>query len=557
MLKTDTHYQTALHDFNDARAKASMQEVLSRLTGISNELLSYEEVAHKLKLQIGAERGLQEIPLKAIIGSVGRYTDFTRSFLPLRDTDREHWAQVKVAIDDPFGAGLPPIDVYKVGEIYFVLDGNQRVSVARQEGFDFIQAHVVEVKTTELISAEMQLDDIIIQLEYADFIEKTNLPALFPLLNLSVTIPGQYKKILEHIQVHRYFMGIDFKRDVSYPEAVSHWVEAVYQPIIDPIRERGLLRWFPNRTETDLYLWVSEYRHQLAQHLGLPVSPDAAVADLTVKEKSPSAETAAVESQPAPKPKILNRYIDQLFSDIIVPLDGQNWLPLEQATVIARKEACSIQGLHVIPVDDADSVPQIIEIQSQFNQRCRDVNASGYLTDSLNIVKGSVPDQICQNALLADLIVMNADPEHISPGICSIIWRSARPILTIPGKVSRMEHALLAFDGSLKSREALFVAAYIAERWKTALTVLTVSEDGQVPASAPDYARSYLKRHDIQADFLTINDPLDVFLDVIKERSIDLVLMGGYSGTALKTVTLGEALNLLITKANCPILICR
>src|ERR1051326_8977142 len=139
MSLKDESYHSALQDFSDARAKATMQEVLARLTGRSNELLSYEEVAEKLKLSARSESGVKEIPIKSIVGSVGRYSDFTRSFLPLNDTDKERWARVKAAIDDPNGRGLPPIDVYKVGAVYFVLDGNHRVSVARQEGFEHIQ----------------------------------------------------------------------------------------------------------------------------------------------------------------------------------------------------------------------------------------------------------------------------------------------------------------------------------------------------------------------------------------------------------------------------------
>ncbi len=97
--------------------------------------------------------------------------------------------------------------------------------------------------------------------------------------------------------------------------------------------------------------------------------------------------------------------------------------------------------------------------------------------------KGSVARQVCERALLTDLIVLNtAHPP--SPGLPSlysglraIIRRSARPILTVPGKTSPMDKALLAFDGSSKSREALFVATYLAEKWHTKLMVLTISDN--------------------------------------------------------------------------------
>src|SRR5687768_4195821 len=125
-------FHMAIQDFQSARKKAAIQEVLARIRGKSNQLLSYEEVADKLKLRARTDRGVQHIPLEAIVGSVGRDTDFTRAFLPRRAVDQQRWAKVKTAMED--GAGLPPIEVYKVGEVYFVMDGNHRVSIARQEG---------------------------------------------------------------------------------------------------------------------------------------------------------------------------------------------------------------------------------------------------------------------------------------------------------------------------------------------------------------------------------------------------------------------------------------
>jgi nucleotide-binding universal stress UspA family protein len=560
----DFNYESAVHDFGDARAKASMQEVLARLTGKSNELLSYEEVAAKLRLNVRNESGVKEIPVKAIVGSVGRYTDFTRSFLPRHDTDKERWVSVKAAIDDPSGMGLPPIDVYKVGEVYFVLDGNHRVSVARQEGFQYIQAHVIEVKTDVPLTPDIQPDDLIVKAEYADFLEKTEINRLRPSVDLSITVPGQYEKLLEHIEVHRYFMGLDFKRDISYPEAVTHWYDKVYVPIVEPIRERGLLRWFPGRTETDMYLWVSEHRVALEKELGWAVSPQAAVEDLAAKE-NPQAGNDASATGSWRMTKMFDRYTDVLFSDILVPINGSpaSWQALEQAILIARHEKASLHGLHVVPPSGKTDGAKALGIQAHFNELCQQANASGYLKDAMAIVKGSIADQVCQRALLTDLIVLNvAHPpasglSSLNSGLRSIIWRSARPILTVPGEVSPMDKALVAFDGGLKSREALFVAAYLAEVWKTTLTVLTVSEGGKVSTSAQDYARSYLELHELQADFVSVDGPLDAFLDVIKERNINLVLMGGYSGTALKEVILGSAVNFLLRKADCPLLICR
>ena len=146
-------FQTAIEDFHSARQHALIQEILARLTGKSTRLLSYEEVAKKLRLRARSERGIQHIPIHAIVGSVGRYTDFTRTFLPRRGGDRERSARVKAAFMEE-GAGLPPIEVYKVGEAYFVIDGNHRVSIARQEGLTAIEARVIELRFFGGLSVE-------------------------------------------------------------------------------------------------------------------------------------------------------------------------------------------------------------------------------------------------------------------------------------------------------------------------------------------------------------------------------------------------------------------
>ena len=556
MLSRNRNYLSALQDFNDARRKASIQEILARLAGKSNELLSYEEVAQKLKLNVRTESGVYDIPLKAIVGSVGRYNEFTRGFLPLKNKDQVRWARVKTMVDDPMGAGLPPIDVYKVGEVYFVLDGNHRVSIARQEGFEFIEAHVIEVQTDIPLTADTQPDDLIIKAEYAAFLAKTDFASLRPGVDLSVSVPGQYEKILEHIQVHRYFMGIDFQRDIPYPEAVGHWYDTVYTSITQPIRERGLLRWFPGRTETDMYLWVSEYRASLESELGWSIRPEEAAQDLASRQNPGSAVNDTGSWRTA---KMIDRYTDRLFADILVPITGQeqSWLALEQAILVAKKEASVLRGLHVIPPRLRTDESQILELQRRFRQRCQEENVPGSLTAE----KGSVSRQVCERALLADLIVLNtAHPP--SPGLPSlysglraIIRDSARPIMTVPEKTSPMDNALLAFDGSSKSREALFVATYLAEKWHTKLMVMTLGDNAS--HTVQEDARSYLELHEIQADYLVKTGSRNIFLKTIQESQINLVVMGSYGGIALKEVVVDSTVNFLLRKANCSLLICR
>lgn len=559
MTEHNPHMQSALQDFNEARRQAAMQDVLARLTGQSNELLSFDEVVHKLKLTARAERGVHSIPLKSIVGSVGRYTDFTRTFLPRRATNPERWARVKALIDDPTGRGWPPIEVYKVGEVYFVLDGNHRVSVARQEGFESIEAHIVEVRSDVPLTPDISPDDLIIKSEYANFLETTSIHLLRPGADLSVSVPGQYEKLKEHIEVHRYYMGLEQKRDVAYEEAVAHWFDHVYLGLVDPIRERGLLRWFPGRTETDLYLWVSENRTALETDLGWRIRPETAVSALAAREDT-RAESEQAEPGQWRAARIMDRYTEQLFREILVPVSGSpgGWQALEQALLIAGREKADLHGLHVVSSKKMRKGENALAVQAQFNQRCQQAGVPG----SLAIEHGEVAALVAQRALLADLVAINV--EHppagglsgLGSGLRSIIWKTARPILTVPGITSPMDNAMLAYDGSLKAREALFVAAYLAEQWKTRLTVVSASTGGLQP-KVQDYPRAYLELHEIEAEFVFERGELEIFPYLITERGFNLALLGSYGGSVFREVMLGSLINLLLRQAACPLLICR
>lgn len=547
-------YRSALEDFRSARQRAALEQILARLSGRSNELLSYEEVARKLHLGARADRGVQQIPVAAIVGSVGRYTDFTRSFLPRESTDERRWASVKAAARE---SGMPPIEVYKVGEVYFVLDGNHRVSIARQEKMETIDAHVIEVRTPIPLTPDIQPDDLIIKAEYAEFLEQTRAAELLPGVDLSLTAPGQYARLKEHIDVHRYFMGLDLKRDVSLDEAVLDWYETVYRPIVEAIRTHGLLRWFPDRTETDLYLWVSEHRHELQERLGWQISPAAAVADLAVRENRRAGEA---QGQPGAwrLAKTVDRYTGRLFADILVPLSGSDdaWRALDQAIHVAQREGAALHGLHVLGRGATAAAAEAI--RARFEQTC----AAAGLTGTFLLERGSIAARVCERALLADLVVLAVDhpPEAglaaLGSGLRTIIRRCARPLLAVPQDVSPLDRAILAFDGSIQAREALFVATYLAEVWKTALTVAAVSGRKRIPASVLDYPRAYLELHEVEAEFSYLEGPLDQLHALMHERGLNLLLMGGYGVSALEELLVGSAVNVMLRQQHWPIFIC-
>jgi len=269
----------SLRDFDRARRKAFVQRILGFFTRRSLDLLPFEQVREQLRLSNQHFRGLHEVPLDQIVGSVGRYQDFTRTFLPRSDELRERWAAVEDRVVT--GGGLPPVELYQVGDAYFVRDGNHRVSVARAQGAPSVEAYVWEYPTPVPLSPGDDLDDLLIKEEYVEFLETTRLHRLRPDQRLEFTALGRYRDLLEHIAVHRYYLGQELEREIPYPEAVTSWYDNVYQPIVHAINESGVLAYFPGRTKADLYIWISRWQHVLSERYGRSLTAREAVSDLS------------------------------------------------------------------------------------------------------------------------------------------------------------------------------------------------------------------------------------------------------------------------------------
>jgi nucleotide-binding universal stress UspA family protein len=510
---------------------------------------------------------------------VGRYTDFTRTFLPRRDSDAGRWAKVKIATSGL--VGLPPIEVYQVGQAYFVLDGNHRVSVARQLDATHIEAYVIEIHTKVPLSPDVQADDLILKAEYADFLERTLLDELRPGADLSVTVPGQYQILEEHIEVHRYFMGLEQQKEIPYEEAVGHWYDKVYLPVVQVVRERGILRDFPGRTETDLYLWVSEHRVLLEQELEWEIGTEAAATDLAtqfsprpqrvvarVGEKILDAVTPdELEAGPSPgqwrRERLAVRRDDRLFADILVPVgsDEIGRQALEQALEVARREGGRLHGLHVVPSKDQKDGEKTQAVQAEFNRRCEAAGISGELV----IEVGEVARRICERSRWTDLVVMSlAHPPAPQPaarlgsGFGTLIRRCPRPVLAVPGTTSRLERALLAYDGSPKADEALFIATYLSGRWNIPLVVVSMIETGRVTSETLARAQRYLEGHGVQATFVKESGSVaEAILKVAEEHGSDLIIMGGYGFSPVLEVVLGSAVDQVLRESRQPMLICR
>ncbi|MBE9525048.1 MAG: universal stress protein [Chloroflexi bacterium] len=574
-----TNYQLALRDFHQARKQAVMQQVLSRLRGNATELLCFDEVRQQLRSTgITIKHGLQEIPLDKIVGSVARYDDFTREFLPKRDTDEERWAGVKAAVNDMIG--IPPIEVYQVGDAFFVQDGNHRVSIARRLESKTISAYVIEVETRVPLTAEDDPNEIICKSYYADFLESTNLDKLRPGADLLMTFCGQYQVLLDQIETEHILL----KKDQNSPEnndlgekAVIDWYDHVYLPVAQIIRELGVLHRFPERTEADMYVLLSERQSELENDFGWHLEMESGVSDLIdsrtlpqglisrfIKKIVPSLDRGPIPGMWRRQQLARQRY-HHLFEHILVPLDGseQGWQMFEYILHAAQFDGDHILGLHIVSDKDQLDGDAVHRMKARFNNGCKDAGIQGEFAVEI----GSSPVQsIIKHAAWVDFVIVNSTrpPEHyplpkISPDLKLIIQQCPRPIQVRPdGTQSDHSHALLAYDGSPKAKEALFIATYLTARWPKSLTVVTV-ETTHTSKSALENAQRYLTRHGLtNVNYVLQKGPIaETILETAIKFDINLLFMGGFSFRPVRHLTLGSTAERILREFRHPMWVCR
>ncbi len=253
--------------FQSARLHAFWDDVLALVRGKPAELLSFEDIRTRLRLREENYRGLHEVSLDQIAGSVGRYREFTSKFLPKKNKMQERWSRVYAQASGM--TGLPAIELYKVGDVYFVRDGNHRVSVARQLGSKTIQAHVTELPTSISLKPGMSEEELSNVTAYAEFLDITRLPHMRPHhQSMMLSEPSRYDDLLGHINLHRSVMESSEGHPVTIEEAAADWYDNVYRPAVTLIRKYDMLKYMAKRTEGDLYLWMIDHLREVKDAYG-------------------------------------------------------------------------------------------------------------------------------------------------------------------------------------------------------------------------------------------------------------------------------------------------
>ncbi|MGB4596032.1 MAG: hypothetical protein WBI14_09025 [Anaerolineaceae bacterium] len=570
-------YRRALEDFKRARTKAAMQRFWASLTGETPNLLHYAEISAKLRAVSQSNLGLQDVPLKQIVGSVGRDEDFDRHFNPLHDSDRHRWASVKTVMTSPTGKGVPPVSLYKIGEMYFVLDGNHRVSIAKEIGNEMIEAYVTEIKTKVPLGSRLTPKELILKAAYADFLSDTNIDTYLPGIDFSLNFIENYELLKEHIEVHRYYMGVERNRPIEFNEAVKHWYDQIYQPVTEAIAAAGLVQLYPNMTLTDLYLYVLDQQTNIQKQFGTSVKTEHAI-DYVAMQDGKLGETTSVKSatsletvleQPVTN-QVINEDLtpfassDCMFRDILVGVGGfdPDWIGLQQGILMNRCLQGNIRGVYIASEGTQVTTESTQVLREEFSTRLAAAGMEGNLT----ITSGSVTKKLQEQSLLSDLLVLRLrfPPsgglfERSGAGIVELIQRGRRPIVLVKETPLPATNQLLLYDGQPKSKEALYVAAYYASRMHTKLAVFTLDNGITDIDIEVSFAKTYLRKLGINFSY-EVEKSVDFARAVqsqIEKNESTILIAGGYNGTSWIGRIFGSSLDTLLGVVEIPMLICQ
>jgi hypothetical protein len=258
-------------DFDRARTREIISNILSLLKNENDELLSFQDVKSILKPGSHTYKGVIPVKIAHIVGSEGRYKDFNKLFLPRYQHLRFRWQRVNLAHYK--NIILPPIRLYEIGGVYFVRDGNHRVSVAMTQGVEFIDAEVVSLNSVIKLKPGVTKEDLkraIIDFEKDRFYKVTHLNKLRPGTGCDIrfTTPGRYDEIVKHIHGHKYYINLEKEDEIPFEKAMLSWFDNVFCEVIKIIQEEKIINRFPERTPADLYVWIVSTWHELKELYG-------------------------------------------------------------------------------------------------------------------------------------------------------------------------------------------------------------------------------------------------------------------------------------------------
>jgi hypothetical protein len=250
----------AEHDFLRARRRQVLSRLAKWLRGEPDDvniMLPFNEVVDALGYQGERRIGARVIKLDSIVGSVDRGRDFDRRFRPTSGRVRERWERLALAARR--GEEIPPIEVYRIGDLHFIIDGHHRVSVAHALGLSTIEAYVTEVRTKLDPSGIRYRGDLIVKDYRRLFLERVPLTG-HARASIVLPDPWKYAQLGEHIEAWGFRLMQDEGKFFERAVVAQRWYDEEYVPVVDMLRQADMIG---DRTEAEAYMWVAGERYRL------------------------------------------------------------------------------------------------------------------------------------------------------------------------------------------------------------------------------------------------------------------------------------------------------
>jgi hypothetical protein len=252
--------QDAQTDFSRARRRQQLARLVARLRREPddvNVILPFDEVVQALGRRGERYLGLQTIPLDSIVGTVDRSREFDRRFRPKSRRLRQRWERINKAMRE--GQAMPPIDVYRIGELHFVRDGHHRVSVGRALGLEVIDAYVTEIITAVGAERETRLRDLAYKSHERLFRERVPLPA-DARERIRLSKGFDYAELAESVEAWGFRAMQATGEFMTREQVAAAWFREEYVPVVEMMREAGLAG---RGTETEAYMRIAALRYML------------------------------------------------------------------------------------------------------------------------------------------------------------------------------------------------------------------------------------------------------------------------------------------------------
>jgi hypothetical protein len=251
----------AQNDFSRARRHRLLTEIARRLRREPDDvglILPFEEVVDALGRTGQSDLGLKVVPLDAIVGTVDRNAEFDRGFRPTSQRLRSRWERINAA--QRRGETMPPVSLYKVGDLYFVRDGHHRVSVAKAFGREDIDAYVTEVTTRVPLGFDTRLPDLPIKDHERLFRERVPLPPEAR-RRIALSDPWDFGELAEGVEAWGFRAMQERRSFMDRREVARQWFQDEYEPVTEMMRAGDLVG--DGETETEAYMRLANDRYRV------------------------------------------------------------------------------------------------------------------------------------------------------------------------------------------------------------------------------------------------------------------------------------------------------